>query len=126
MRICVPTENENGLEAAVCAHFGSTPFFSVLDIESEAVESIQNANQHHEHGSCHPLQQLAGTRFEAIAVRGIGRNAIARLGAAGIPVFVTTGTTLREVLAEAKAGLLQELHPGQACPGHGHNHHQHH
>jgi len=51
MRICVPTENENGLEAAVCAHFGSTPFFSVLDIESEEVESIQNANQHHEHGT---------------------------------------------------------------------------
>jgi len=122
MRICIPTEDEAGLEATVCGHFGSAPLFSLLDTETAVVETLDNGNQHHVHGRCAPVEQLTGLGFDAVVVRGMGRNALARLSAAGIDVLITTGTTLREVLEEAKTGRLQRLDPESACHGHGHVH----
>jgi predicted Fe-Mo cluster-binding NifX family protein len=122
MRLCVPTEYEGGLDTPVYGHFGSAPFFCLLDTDTEEVEGLRNSNEHHEHGRCRPVQQLDGARLDAVAVTGMGRNALARLTAAGIAVYLTTGVTLREVLYEARHGQLQQLDPDEACRGRGHHH----
>lgn len=124
MRICVPTGTDEGIDAAVFGHFGSAPYFSVLDTDTGEVEVLTNGNEHHEHGRCRPVQQLDPARLDAVAVRGMGRNALTRLAAAGIPVYVCRGNDLREILQEARKGILQPLDPSRACAGHG-NHHGH-
>ena len=126
MRICVPTEHEGGLDTTVYTHFGSAPFFCLLDTETAEVENLDNSDHDHQHGRCRPVQQLAGRQIDAVAVRGMGRNALSRFAAAGIPVYLTTGVTLKDVLQEARGGMLQLLDPEQACQGHGHGHHHAH
>lgn len=112
------------MEAEVFGHFGSAPYFSLLDTNTAEVEVIGNSNQHHVHGQCSPLAQLSGAKFDAIVVRGMGRNAVARFAAANVPVMVTGAATLRDVLDEALSGSLRELDPSQACQGHGDRHGQ--
>ncbi len=122
MRICVPTGTDQGIEAEVFGHFGSAPYFSLLDTDTAEVEVLSNSNDHREHGQCSPMRQLTGVAFDAVVVRGMGRNAVARFAAANIPVMVTACTTLQDVLDEARAGNLQQLDPNQACQGHGGHH----
>ena len=71
MRICVPTATDDGLDATVHEHFGSAPYFSILDTETGAVEAVRNANEHHEHGQCNPVGALTGLNPDALVVRGI-------------------------------------------------------
>jgi len=119
MRICVPTGTDQGIEAEVFGHFGSAPYFSLVDTDTAEVEVLVNSNDHHAHGQCTPMKQLAGLDFDAIVVRGMGRNAVARFAAANVQVMVTTAAKLQDVLEEARAGKLRELDPSQACQGHG-------
>lgn len=128
MRICVPTATDEGMEAEVYPHFGSAPFFSVLDTDTEVVEVVPNGHQHHEHGQCNPVGSLMGVKLDAVVVRGMGRNALARLSQLGIPAYVAEGDTLRDVAAEARAELLLPLDVAATCGGHGHGgpHHHHH
>jgi predicted Fe-Mo cluster-binding NifX family protein len=52
MKICIPTETNEGKSAQVYSHFGSTSFFTIYDTDTDSIEIIDNANQHHSHG-CH-------------------------------------------------------------------------
>jgi predicted Fe-Mo cluster-binding NifX family protein len=131
MRICVPTATDDGMESAVYPHFGSAPFFSIVDTDTDAVEVVRNGHQHHEHGQCNPVGSLMGVQLDAVVVRGMGRNALARLSQAGIPVYVADGDTLRDVADEARAELLLPLDVDATCEGrggqgHGGPHHHHH
>lgn len=119
MKICVPTMGNKGLEEKVYGHFGSAPFFTVVDTETEAVEVIDNQNQHHSHGSCHPMIALDGKGVNAIVTGGMGRRAIEMLNAANVKVYQATGETVSQVVKEYKSGGLKELSPETACAGHG-------
>ena len=126
MRICVPTATDEGIDAVVYPHFGSAPYFSIVDTDSDLVEVVRNGHQHHEHGHCNPVGSLMGVELDAVVVRGMGRNALARLSQAGIPVYVADGDTLRDVAAQARAELLLPLDSEEACGGHAHGGQQHH
>lgn len=39
MKICMPTEPNNGLSSKVCDHFGSAPFFTVYDTDNSALQT---------------------------------------------------------------------------------------
>lgn len=121
MKLCIPTESDLGLDAAVFDHFGSAPFFIIVETGTGDFEVVSNQNQHHSHGQCMPMQQLSSYQIEGVVCRGMGRNALARLSSAGIDVFVANSNTVNEVLEESRRGHLHSLDPDQACGGHGHN-----
>ena len=50
MRICMPTINDNGLEATLHGHFGSAAYFTIVDTETDELRVVANGNQHHAHG----------------------------------------------------------------------------
>lgn len=58
MLACIPTEDDTGLEARICGHFGSAPFFTLVDTESRAIRIVSNGNTHHAHGT--PPPETAG------------------------------------------------------------------
>ncbi|MGE5598091.1 MAG: NifB/NifX family molybdenum-iron cluster-binding protein [Bacteroidota bacterium] len=124
MRICIPTMGGKGLEETVSAHFGSAPYFTLVDLDSGAVEAVANANQHHSHGQCQPMSSIAGRGVNAVVTGGMGRRAIERLSAGGVKVYRAEGGTVREIVERFKTGQVNELSPGQACAGHdgGHGH----
>ncbi|MCC6157574.1 MAG: NifB/NifX family molybdenum-iron cluster-binding protein [Deltaproteobacteria bacterium] len=122
MNICIPVEQDNGLDSAVCAHFGSAPFFLMVDTDTQACRAIPNRNQHHAHGMCQPLAALAGEHPDAIVVGGIGRGALMRLVEGGLRVYRAAPGTARQLTEALIAGRLAPMSELETCGGHGHAH----
>ena len=122
MRICIPVEENNGLDSRVCAHFGSAPFFLVVDTDTNECEPIVNNGAHHAHGMCQPLALLEGKGINGVVVGGIGRGALFKLQAGNIGVYMSEHSTVRETLDAHRAGSLRAVSPEGACAGHGHGH----
>jgi predicted Fe-Mo cluster-binding NifX family protein len=124
MQVCIPVDEDRGLESPVCAHFGAAPAFLIVDTESGDCRAIPNSNQHHGHGGgCAPLEALAGIPLDGMVVGGIGMGAVNKLRAAGVAVYLATHPTVRPTLEALRAGTLEEVTPGTACREHGQGHH---
>lgn len=119
LKICVPTVGNQGVKEKVYEHFGSAPFFTIVNLETGGVEVIDNQNHHHSHGACHPMMSLNGKGVEAVVTGGMGRRAIEMLNADNIRVYRASGDIVADVVKELKAGSLEELLPETACAGHG-------
>ncbi len=119
MKICIPTLGSKGLDEQVSEHFGSAPFFTVIDLDSNGIEIINNQNQHHSHGQCHPMASLTGKGINGVVCGGMGRRAVELLNSDGIKVYLGNGSTVRNVVEEYKRGNLEELSAEGACGGHG-------
>mgnify|MGYP002636591427 CR=1 FL=1 len=120
MKLCIPVNEDRGLESPICAHFGSAPMFLTIDTDTLATEALENQNQHHDHGMCRPLASLNGHAIDALVVGGIGQGALNKLAASGIQVFMAGAPTVGETVAAYKAGTLRMVDPRHACVGHGH------
>jgi predicted Fe-Mo cluster-binding NifX family protein len=119
MRLCIPTLDGRGLEGEVAAHFGSAPYFTLVDDSTDQIEVLQNRGHHHAHGACTPAAPLAGRGVEAVACSGLGRRALAQLEDAGFRVFQAAGPQVADVLRTWKAGGLRPMTLEAACAGHG-------
>ena len=64
MKVCIPVEENKGLDSKPYGHFGSAPIFVVCDLESGEVKSLDNGDLDHEHGKCQPLKALSVYRAE--------------------------------------------------------------
>lgn len=122
MFICIPVNEDKGLQSSVCAHFGSAPAFLIVDTDSGSCRAIVNQNQHHGHGMCAPLASLQGERIDGMVVGGIGMGALGKLMAAGIRVYRATHPTVAETVSALQAGVLEPVRPDQACAHHGEGH----
>ena len=122
MKICIPVIEDKGLMSEICGHFGSAPYFMLVDTASMDCSAVANGNQHHAHGMCQPLAALAGHEIGAIVVRGIGQGAINRLRAAGIEVYLGQQTTVEEVVRAFAEGALAPVSADAVCAHHGHHH----
>lgn len=124
MKLCIPTEDSTGLDARLCGHFGSTPFFTVVDTESESIELINNRELAHEHGACNPVSSIESHAIDAVVCGGLGKRALARLQQAGYKVYLSPGPTVRDIVAEQRGGKLREATLDEACGGHARGHGQ--
>ena len=122
MNLCIPVNEDLGLQSSVCAHFGSAPVFLKIDTDTLACEALQNQNQHHAHGMCRPLDNLRGHVIDAIVVGGIGQGALHKLAVAGVQVFMASAPTVGETVEAYKACALRPVDPQHACAHHGHGH----
>jgi predicted Fe-Mo cluster-binding NifX family protein len=119
MRICIPTVTELGKAALVSGHFGSSPYFTVYDTATETVEVVENPDQHHAHGMCHPMSLLADKDIDMVVCGGMGARAIQKLNEGGIRVFRAVPGTVQELVAQQAQGRLEEMTPEDACQRHG-------
>jgi len=122
MRLCIPTQTNLGQEAQVHAHFGSAPYFTIYDLERDICEIVDNSNQHHSHGTCHPLGVLDGKEIDAVVCSGMGKRAIQKLNDAGIRVCRASGVKVEDIVREYRIGGVQEMTAQDACAHHGCHH----
>jgi predicted Fe-Mo cluster-binding NifX family protein len=120
MKVCFPVEKAEGLESRVYGHFGSAPVFIVVETDNNAVTTISNKDQHHEHGACNPLKALNNEKVDAIVVGGIGMGALSKLTQLGIKVFQAKASSIRENMKMMKSEELPAFTPQQCCSGHSH------
>ncbi|MDD2927801.1 MAG: NifB/NifX family molybdenum-iron cluster-binding protein [Candidatus Omnitrophica bacterium] len=121
MRVCIPTENKEGLRARVYGHFGSAPYFTIYDTEKETLKIVDNTNAHHSHGMCHPLGVLGASSIDAVVCRGMGAGAVQKLNEANVKAFRAAGETASDVINQYKANELEEITVQNACAQHGCN-----
>ncbi|MFH1077188.1 MAG: NifB/NifX family molybdenum-iron cluster-binding protein [Pseudomonadota bacterium] len=119
MKICIPVQENNGMESIVYGHFGSAPFFIMHDTGTGETKEITNKNQHHEHGACQPVATLGGEAVDAVIVGGIGAGAIMGLNANGIKVYKSIEGTIKNNITALEKGELSELMAHNACSHHG-------
>jgi predicted Fe-Mo cluster-binding NifX family protein len=116
MRICLPTEDEKGLESRLYGHFGSAPYLTIVDTATGRTDVMPRGD--HEHGACAPAALVTSAAVDAVVCGGMGRRALAALD--GTAVYVGTEGRVRDVLAELEAGRLHKLTAADACAdGHG-------
>jgi len=102
MRLCIPTEGDGGLDARLSEHFGRAAAFAIVDTATGSVETLENPERNHEHGRCAVTTRLADYRPDAVACRGIGRNASTSLEALGIEVYRAEGPRVRDVVDQVR------------------------
>jgi len=128
VKICIPVDEDQGLASPVCLHFGSAPYFMIVNTDDDTCRAIPNRNEHHAHGMCQPLMAIQGEDIDGIIVGGIGMGALNKLLAAGIQVYQAQQATVALSVEAIKAGRLPVMSPGAACGGHhsqGHGAHPH-
>lgn len=118
MKICFPVESDNGINSDVFGHFGSAPFFVVINTEDDTTITINNQDLGHIHGQCNPMKALNGKMVDAIIVGGIGGGAIKGLNNMGIKVYKSSAGTITDDLKLFKAGSLVEMNMTHTCGGH--------
>lgn len=119
MKLCIPVQEDKGLQSEV-NHFGSSKYFLVVDTETTACRSL--ANQVHVHGECRPVQALSAESIDGVVVGGIGKGALMKLRASGIEVYLSGHHTVEEVVAASKVQGLQPAVAEDCCGGHGSGH----
>jgi predicted Fe-Mo cluster-binding NifX family protein len=119
MKICFPVQKDEGLGSTVYNHFGSAPFFLLVDTTTNSVAAINNRDQHHVHGACNPMKALDNQKVDAIVVGGIGAGALTRLNQMGIRVHRAQAETVAANMGLLNSQSLPELTLQGCCGGHG-------
>ncbi len=119
MLVCIPTKGDAGLEDKVFEHFGSAPFFTLYNSENGELKIVENRNAHHDHGTCHPMNQLMKYRINSVVCSGMGRRAIEALNSEGIKIYMADSKKVSDTVEQIKSGKLNEIDPAKACRGHG-------
>ncbi len=119
MRVCIPTETNDGKNAPVYGHFGSAPYLTIYDTANDSVEVINNANEHHTHGTCHPMGALGGKSINAVVCVGMGARAVQKLNEVGIKAYRAEAGSVEEIVKKHKSNKLEEITVENACAQHG-------
>ncbi len=119
MRICIPTETNDGKKAKVYEHFGSAPYFTIYDTEKDVCETIDNSNQEHAHGTCHPMGVLDGKNIDAVVCGGMGARAVQKLNETGIKAYMAEAGTVLDMANKYIKNALKEITIEGACSQHG-------
>lgn len=117
MKLAIPTDGPEGLDAAVSGHLGRALFYTVVDAASGEVTVVPNAP--HGEGHCNPAGALSACRVDAVLCAGVGRRAVAALEAAGIDVLLTRSATAGAAVADWRANGGTPLGADDACGGSG-------
>ena len=118
MKVCFPVQKNEGLESTVYNHFGSAPFFVLVDTAANTVAPVINADQQHARGGCSPIKALGSQRVDAVVVGGIGGGALDKLNQLGIKVYRAQPGTIAGNLELFDAGQLPEYSVQLCCSGH--------
>lgn len=118
MKICIPTINAEKQLAEVCDHFGSAPYFTIYDFEADTYETINNSDHNHEHGTCHPMENLKDKGIDCIVCKGLGRRALEKLNDCGIKVFRIDRSSVNDIVEDFSKSELEEIDPENACRSH--------
>jgi predicted Fe-Mo cluster-binding NifX family protein len=117
MRIAI-SANGSDLDAEFVPLFGRSPTYVFVDTESLAFEAVPNPATGSAGGAGIQAAQYVASRGVGAVVTGhVGPNAFQVLAAAGVPVFIFTGSTVREAVNAYMAGRLSPA-SGATGPAH--------
>jgi predicted Fe-Mo cluster-binding NifX family protein len=119
MRLCIPTQNDKGLDSAVYGYFGSAPYFIIYETCNKSIDVINNLENSHAHGNCNPLKSFEKNPIDIMITGGIGTRALQKLNAVGVRAYRTDAArVVADVIASFENNNLTEILPGESCGHH--------
>lgn len=119
MRIVIPCETDQLLDAPRSGHFGHAPWLTVVEFDDEgkvlSTEAVRNV-EHGEGGCGNVIMHVLGLNADAIITAGMGMPPLMRFTEAGIAVYADRSVaTAGEVLALFQQGGVARMSPDDAC-----------
>lgn len=131
MRLCIPSETKDGLEAQVGYHFGRVPLYTIYDDKTKTVEIINNTSSH-TGGTKLPAELLREHNIDIMLCGGLGRRAINLFEQFGIEVYIGARGKVKDAIEQFDHKKLQMATDRDACQQHKYRgegigeHHDHH
>jgi predicted Fe-Mo cluster-binding NifX family protein len=108
-----------GLDETVSEHFGRSPTFTIVDLETNGVKVLPNTSEHMG-GSGHPPQIISDAGVDVMLCSGLGPSAIKMFEQLGIEVYVGAHGNVREAIQAWQGSKLQAATDENACKTHRH------
>jgi predicted Fe-Mo cluster-binding NifX family protein len=117
MKIAV-TASGSGLDAPTSSLFGRCQAYVLVDTETLNSETVPNPALSASGGAgIQAAQYLVEREVQALVTGNVGPNAFQVLEAAGIPVYLHAGGTVRQAMEGFRAGQLEAV-SGATAPSH--------
>ena len=97
IKVCIPTMGKRGLDEQVGEHFGRVPTYTIVNIETNTIEIIENISSHMG-GSGYPPELIKKAGTAIMLCGGLGRRTISLFEQLGIMVYVGARGTVRNAL----------------------------
>lgn len=109
MKICVPIDQDNGLNSIPSRDFGTAPMFLIHDTSSGATEVIENMEKNVFDGTLDSLKTLANQRFDVILVGDIQDQVLSDLKKMGKNIYRAIAGTVEGNIKVLDRGDLYEI-----------------
>jgi predicted Fe-Mo cluster-binding NifX family protein len=116
MKICIPTEDDRGLDSELAAHFGSARWLTIVDTTTGAASVVAAGEGNGlPPGACAQAALASSQGIDAVVCGGLGRHALAALGATA--VYRAADGNVRDLVAQVQTGRLPRFAGADACAG---------
>lgn len=124
MKVGIPSMGEKGLDEQVGQHFGRVTHYTIVNLDTDEVNVIQNTS-HHMGGMLNPPEILKNEGVDIMLCSGLGRRAITLFEEIGIAVYIGASGNVRDAISAFKNGNLQQATLSDSCQEHtfGDRHH---
>jgi predicted Fe-Mo cluster-binding NifX family protein len=115
VRIVIPVEDANGLNARLSQHFGRAPYFAVVELnEKGKVLDFQMVSNESEHfgGMGRPSENIMRLGPNAVITYGMGPRALGMFQNANIAVLQANKYIVKDLIEAYKRDELVELTEG--------------
>ena len=123
MRIAISTDNNEGLESRVAQHFGRCPYFALVDVEGQEIQSILIVKNPHFSG--HQVGQVPtfihDQNADVMLSGGMGGRAIQFFQQFDIDTATGASGSVQDTLDNYFAGNLRGAAPCAESIEHGHD-----
>lgn len=124
MRIAISAENNLDLDSKVAHHFGRCPFFALVEVEGDQIQSVYMIENPY-YAAHQPGQVPEFIKEQNATVMlsgGMGGRAIQFFDSFGIETATGASGTVKEAVTEYIAGNLSGTAPCAESVEHGHGH----
>jgi len=107
MKVAISSRNPN-LDSYLDERFGRAPHFIIYDLDNNtyhSIDNLQNLNSAQGAG-IQTAQNITKTGVEALITGNVGPKAFQVLQAAGIDIYLSRSSTIKEAINNFKAGKL--------------------
>jgi predicted Fe-Mo cluster-binding NifX family protein len=127
IRIAISANDNNGIESAVSGHFGRCPYFIIVDVEEDAIKSVQAIDNPYyaSHAPGHVPEFIHRQGAGVMLTGGMGLRAVGFFEQYGIEVATGATGTAQQAVQAYLAGKLRGASPcaeSRRHHGHGHKH----
>lgn len=119
MKIAFCVQNDNGLDSTIDSRFGRSPGFLVYDTDTDSTSYHANTQNYSapQGAGIQSAQNIAEQGVQAIITRNCGPKAYQVLIQAGIQIYLSQDTTVKDAIQKFKKGELEKA-TSSNVPGH--------